>query len=177
MEVSLLQVFLKAWTEVAADLTLEVAGDTFALEPHHSEHAAVVELVVVLLQLPDTANLLAVEALVVLVSGGGVLVGGDDVDHLVPRQLLELQALVSMALGVVPLDPLEVLRAFRTVAAHEAFDGLKRRHFHRTESRYGGLAGLCLSQHLLCSQDICIKIVQEVFTGSDIFRLLFRDNF
>ena len=120
MEVSLLEVFLKTRTEVAADLTLEVAGDTFALEPHHSEHAAVVEVVVVLLQLPDTADLLAVEALVVLVSGGGVLVGGDDADHLVPGQLLELQALVTVTLGVVPLDPLQVLRPFGAVAAHEA---------------------------------------------------------
>ena len=177
MEVSLLQVFLKAGTEVAAELTLQVAGDSLALEPDHPQHLVLVHQVGVLLQLRDGSDLLAVETLELIVPGGGVLVGGDDVDHLVPRQLLELQALVSMALGVVPLDPLEVLRPFRTVAAHEAFDGLKRRHFNRTESRYGGLAGLCLSQHLLCSQDICIKIVQEVFTGSDIFRLLFRDNF
>ena len=119
MEMSLLKVFLKARTEVAADLTLEIAGDSLALEPHNTKHSTVL-LLVVLLQLPDTSDLLAVKAFVVFVPGGRVLVRSDDADHLVPRQLLELQALLTVTLGVVSLDPLEVLRPFGTVAAHEA---------------------------------------------------------
>ena len=133
MEVSLLQVFLKAWTEVAADLTLQVAGDSLALEPHHPQHLVVLE-VRVLLQLRDGSDLLAVETFVLVVPGGGVLVRGDDVDHLVPSQLLELQALLGVALSVVALDPLQVLRPLGTVAAHIAFLALEWGAFYSTQA-------------------------------------------
>ena len=74
MEMSLLEILFKAWTESSADLAFQVASDTFALELNHPEHLADMSRLIVLFQLCDPTNMLAVETLEVRVCGAVRLV-------------------------------------------------------------------------------------------------------
>ena len=59
VEMMFLEIFLKARTEISADLTLQVARHSLALELHHSEPVLAVLLTIVLKQFADATRFLS----------------------------------------------------------------------------------------------------------------------